>query len=270
MARTQRDARPATEREQKFVVGERGVAELLRAIAGRARPVLWDLDRPIAWARTTYLDTEDLRLFRSRADRVARRLRVREYASARSIGDPPVLTGACALELKESIGDLRAKVRFFGGPERIWRLARLGVCDGMDGDDPELRAIARHLGDADLAPRVTTLYRRVSFTAEDGCVRITIDHDLGYYRPPQGGAAGDPAEPPEPVGSCAAKILEVKTSTELPAWLRDALRGLKEAEGFSKFELATLASTLTTAAAVVPIRAAGRHALQSVADGRSR
>lgn len=257
------------EGEQKFVVSDREVAKLLGAISGRARPVVWDPDRPVAWARTTYLDTEDLLLFRSRADRVARRLRVREYASAEAIGDPPVLTGDCALELKESIGELRAKARFFDRPARIWRLAGCG-CSAIHTSDPALQAIARHLARGDLRPRVTTLYRRASLSAEGGAVRITIDHDLGYFRPPRGGAAGEPAEPPDQIGACAAKILEVKSSIEPPAWLRDALAGLTEAEGLSKFELATLACTLTTAAAVVPIRAAGRRSLETLANGRNR
>lgn len=196
---------PLGEREHKYVLTAREHARLLAAVRAHAEPIVYDAARPIAYARTTYLDTDDLRYLQSEGKGLSRRLRVREYAAARALDDAPELTGECYLEIKERAGTRRSKTRQPFDPELV----------------PER-----------VSPRLSTWYRRASFRAPG--VRITIDYATRFSHPvPVGAPLGEDrvfAHGP-PV------ILELKLAGEPPAWLLEAARGIPEATGFSKFSV---------------------------------
>ena len=121
-------------RERRFLVA-RGQAEVFMAtVAPQLVMEVYDRERPIAFARTTYLDTDDLELFRSCRTPINRRLRVREYAAAASIDEEPTLSGSTFLELKESVGPVRSKARFAAPTEVI---AEIVASRGRRPADPQ-------------------------------------------------------------------------------------------------------------------------------------
>ena len=97
--------------EQRFLLTRAQTVAFLRAVSTHTVPELHDRARPLSFTRTTYLDSVDLAYLRSCAGRVARRLRLREYAVASTLVEPPLLTGHCFLELKQSAGAVRSKLR---------------------------------------------------------------------------------------------------------------------------------------------------------------
>src|SRR3954464_4408492 len=93
--------REAFEIEQRFLLTRAQTVGFLRAVSTHTVPELHDRARPLSFTRTTYLDSVDLAYLRSCAGRVARRLRIREYAAASNLVERPLLTGHCFLELKQ-------------------------------------------------------------------------------------------------------------------------------------------------------------------------
>jgi hypothetical protein len=173
----------------------------------------------VAYSRTTYYDTPDLSYYRSCRGPVKRRLRVREYAAPSDADEPPVvLTDRCFLELKCSTGDARTKNRVAFAPA-------------------ELPSRLAAFTDAPLAPTVATWYRRRALVDGAGMLRLTLDDRLLLCRPrPIGSAFGELGDG-EILGRGPAFVLEYKCCGAPPAWLIDALEGLREATGFSKFQL---------------------------------
>ncbi len=228
-----------SERERKFLVPATLATVFLDAIAGSTRIEVHDPNRPVAYARTTYLDTPQLRYLRSSASGVAKRLRIREYASAPDRETPPILTGECFLELKESADSLRSKCRFSAPPEVIAALVQSGGELVLAGDDQQgaLGALVALLREDAPAPRMTTWYRRVSRSGEGGRVRITVDDGLCFARPRPVGMPGRLAAPAleDVVATVEGRVVEVKYRGEAPGWLVEALRLLPESLGFSKF-----------------------------------
>lgn len=243
------------EHERKFLVPATLATVFLDAVEGVTRVEIHDPSRPIAYARTTYLDTPSLGYLRSSASGVAKRLRIREYASAPDLETPPVLTGECFLELKESANSLRTKCRFAAPPEVIARLVQSGGEMFVSNDDPQsaLGALVAMLREDLPAPRMTTWYRRVSRSGEGGRVRVTVDDGLCFARPRTVGMPGRLAAPaPEDVvAQVEGRVVEVKYRGKAPAWLVEALRILPETLGFSKFRegmAALLGSSLSAEA----------------------
>lgn len=243
------------EHERKFLVPATLATVFLDAIASETRVEIHDPLRPVAFARTTYLDTSDLRYLRSSASGVAKRLRIREYASAPDLASAPVLTGECFLELKESADSLRSKIRFAAPPEMIAALVETGGEMVLSSDDPQgaLRALVTLLRQDSPAPRMTTWYRRVSRSGEGGRVRITVDDGLCFARPRAVGMPGRLAAPApqDVVAHVEGRVVEVKYRGEAPQWLVEALRLLPETLGFSKFRegMAALQSSSLSAEA---------------------
>jgi hypothetical protein len=189
----------AVEHERKYVV-DRALAEtFLTAVADRLELLIFDPSRPVAWTRTTYLDTPDLALLRG-----SRHVRLREYGGAPRTGGAPTFGGPAWLEVKEREGSIRRKQRFQA------EQADVDVLLAGDG----------------LEPQVTVLYQRTSFSAAEGDeVRVTVDQQITYRAP----RAGTPfAEGPD-------VIVEVKHRGETPAWLAAATARLTETPAFSKF-----------------------------------
>jgi hypothetical protein len=221
--------------EHKYAVRSLPLARFLRAVDGWVVPEVHDPARPIQYTRTTYLDTPDRAYLRSGATGLRVRLRIREYAAARTLAEAPVLTGLCFLELKESEGTRRTKVRW-PAPAALVRtlVATGGLLLGETGAPPEL---ALRLREDRPVPVATTWYRRRAFVNADG-VRITVDDAVSFSAPVPSGAPGLPAAPEDPVEALAGHILEVKHTGAPPPWLAAALTGLPAQTSASKFDLA--------------------------------
>jgi hypothetical protein len=238
------------EHEERFLLTRGQVGHLLEAIGRRATTETYDPARPISYTRTTYFDTDDFAYLRSCEGPLARRLRVREYALAASLAEPPAFSGAAFLELKQNAGTARSKVRLSASPELLCRLldparagdARLDALAPHSSRSP-LATLEREIRTPGMAPRLTTWYRRVCLSAEEGRVRITLDQNLTFYRPQPFGRAGEPSgpSPADAVAAGPARILEVKLWGEIPDWLAAAVDGLRPAPRFSKFRTGMMA-----------------------------
>jgi hypothetical protein len=249
-------SRWTSEVERKHVMTPSGVERFLDAVSRWIQLEIYDVARPVAYARTTYLDTDRLEYFRSGSGgSLHRRLRVREYASARDLADAPTLTGACFLELKENAGLLRHKVRFASTPGRIDEIVRSHELGESTG---ELGLLARRLRCDRPAPRLTTWYRRSSFADADGRVRITVDSGVELCEPVRPGPARSPAEPPTALGGLEGWIVELKHTGEPPEWLARAIATLSPARGLSKFALGMRALTTLPSCARRGLRIAAR------------
>lgn len=213
--------------ERRYIVSRERAETFLIDVAAHLAFCVHDPLRPVAYSRTTYFDTEDGAFLRSCGTGVARRLRLREYASAPDVLSPALLTGQRWIELKETRGRERTKFRApaANGAEP-WR------------DHPVLRRV---LPDAPLTPRVTTWYRRLGLEG-DG-VRVTLDEGLVYCLPEPAGRAGNPGEPHHAVEYGPSRVLEVKFAGEPPGWLVAAMEALPDEDttGFSKFWAASVA-----------------------------
>jgi hypothetical protein len=229
------DAAGAREREQKRLLTRAQAQQLLERITPLAELEIHDPALPVEATWTTYLDTDDLRFFASSRSILARRVRIREYTAAATPGSTLSFSGTCFLELKESAGGKRRKLRYRSdraGIERALRMLPRGECPDPDA---ALAEIARALAGAALAPRVCTRYRRLSLAAAPR-VRITLDEDVRFYRPP---APGEPpgGDPAALVGAVPGVVVEVKGRGAVPAWLSCALEPLDPLPDLSKFRL---------------------------------
>lgn len=227
------------ESELKFIV-DRGQAEaFFTAAAPHLTLDVYDRDRPVAYARTTYLDTDDLAYLGSCATPLATRVRVRQYLAAGDVDAVPVPSSGCWLELKHSTGQQRRKTRVALPPDaaaaileqravpQSWWAAALA-------HHPDLRPVLWQLAARQLAPRVTTFYRRASLRDADARVRVTFDEGILYCQP-----SGEPDQ--HCLGRGPGRLLEAKITGAPPAWLDHALAGLPEAPGWSKFQHAMAA-----------------------------
>jgi hypothetical protein len=238
----------AFEREQRFLLTRAQTVAFLRAVSTHTVPELHDRARPLSFTRTTYLDSIDLAYLRSCTGRVARRLRLREYAVASNLDEAPLLTGLCFLELKQSAGAVRSKIRLAAPARALERIvdgsfdAVLDLDDGVDEDG--LAALATLRAEVTArrpVPCLTTWYRRSCLSGENGRVRITLDQGLSFCEPHRLGAAGEDATPDEIVARGPARILELKLQGEPPPWLARATAGLAPAPAFSKFQMGMVA-----------------------------
>jgi hypothetical protein len=235
------------EHEERFLLTRKQVARFFSAITPRATLETYDRAKPVSYTRTTYLDTDDFAYFRSCEGPLARRLRVREYAMASTLEEPPVLSGIAFVELKQNAGTARSKVRLSADPDLLRRLldrnqprdAALATLEPLSA----LATIEREINTPSMAPRLTTWYRRACMTAEAGRVRITLDQNLTFYAPQTLGAVGEEVGPrvSDAIAAGPARILEIKLWGEMPGWLGEALSGLRPAPHFSKFRMGMMA-----------------------------
>lgn len=236
------------ENEQRYVLTRAQALAFYTAVGNRAALELYDRARPISYTRTTYLDSDDYAYFRSWDGPVARRLRIREYAVAASLDDTPLLSGICFLELKQSSGTARSKIRLSAPPPVVARIIASG--GRLDPNDPmltlieplaALKALGDELASGRMSPRLSTWYRRTCMTGEGGRVRITLDESLLFSRPQPIGQPGSPVEPNDVIATGPGRILEIKYWGETPDWLARAVDGLHPAPNFSKFHVGMLA-----------------------------
>jgi hypothetical protein len=233
------------EREWRFLLSRPQTIAFLHAVRATTVPELYDRARPLAFTRTTYLDTLDRRYLRSCASKVARRLRLREYALAANLTEVPLLSGICFLELKQSAGARRTKVRLEAHPRALESLlagvSNLALRNDSIESRAALAALRAEVEAHQPVPCLTTWYRRACLTADEGRVRITLDQDLCFCEPQRLGEQGEAATPNRIVARGPARILEVKYRGEAPAWLARATVGLPAAPHFSKFRAGMLA-----------------------------
>lgn len=236
--------------EQRYLLTEDQARRFLEAAQPHTTPDPWDPERPISYARTTYFDDESLSYFRSgegtaASGAVMKRLRVREYALARHVGEVPVYTDLCFLELKQHARDVRRKLRLQGSRRLIQALltgrGTLPPTEDepllADGSLVALSAIRRELNHQRLSARLATWYRRVCLRHHTGAVRITLDEELLFLWPGPLATAGEPASPGDKlIGRGPARVLEIKLKGDAPDWLQRATASLKPAEGFSKYQ----------------------------------
>ncbi len=242
------------ELEERYLVAPGEARVFLARAADHMSPDLFDAARPIAFARTTYFDTDDLDLFRSKR---RRRVRLREYAGAPGPEGIPSLTGVGAFELKESTGAERRKARFVGERSDLLRLLRRGPHRPID---PDLARAAAEVRSGRLRPRMTTFFRRRSYSG-DG-IRITLDDRLTFARPVRLGRAGEPAEPTDLIGRGPQLVLEIKLACPRPRWVDEAARGFLVMNRFSKFKGGMLALGRADEVELAPPRASMASWLQ--------
>ena len=237
-ARVQDEDRPAPtaeqDRERRFQPSREALASFLGAVQGWTSRHLYDPGLPVAYTRTTYLDTDGLDFLGTCHSGQAERLRLREYAGAAHLAEAPVLTGKRFLELKRNHGERRTKVRL-----PVTEAEARAVLDGqplpVDG------AASRLLRQASLTPVrpwVTAWYRRTTLATVSCDVRITLDEGLVFALPPDTSSDGALAVPTRLVGRAPpATVVEVKWKRDAPSWLEEALWGLSSHEtAASKFE----------------------------------
>ena len=114
------------EQERRYILGRAEAEGFIAAIAHHLMLDAHHRTFPVAYTRTTYLDSDDFAYLRSCDGPVGERLRIREYAAAPDFDSPPSSTGRCFLELKQSAGPVRAKRRFAAPAEVIWQMVRSG------------------------------------------------------------------------------------------------------------------------------------------------
>lgn len=229
--------RPKYEYEIKFAVPLAQAHEFLAATRGRILPQVYDESLPIAFSRTTYLDTPDRRYLRSSEELVSRRLRVREYAGAPATGAPVRLMNLCYLEYKESRAGQRRKARV-----RIAAQDAAGIVANpvrlLDGsqhlglaEQEAAQMLVHELEGSQLSTQLTTWYRRQSLRDTSGRVRVTLDTEIAFCHPIALDCwqSAAPALPPDRVaGHAPSCLLEVKCQGAQPAWLRRAMSSLGE------------------------------------------
>jgi hypothetical protein len=265
--------------EQRFLLTRSQVASFFASVAQRARLETYDEGRPISYTRTTYFDTDALDYFRSCAGEHACRLRVREYATASSLEDAPVLSTLAFLELKQNSGADREKLRVTAPPAVLRRLIQRRtlppLAEGGLALDGDLALLQRALGAETLAPRLTTWYRRTCVTAEEKRVRITFDENLSFCRPRPVSRLGTDIgievapRPNDVIAAGPPRVLEIKYCDELPDWLAAAVAGLRPAAHFSKFRVGMIAlsrketaralETASRERAAAPLALGARH-----------
>ncbi len=242
------------ELERRYLLDRAQTERFLAATAAHLCLAEHHHQYPVAYTRTTYLDTADAAYLRAcdrhsagRAE-VARRLRIREYAAGLDPDGPAYLTGIAFLELKENMGAMRKKRRFAAPPGILAELVRRrGMVDAgrVAQAAGALAAIQRRLERDRLHPCLMTWYRRWSFHAPGAPIRVTLDEGLAYCRPwslaelARSGAAsrrGALAAPADVVSYGPGRVLEIKLRGHPPAWLAAALAELPRTARFSKFQ----------------------------------
>jgi hypothetical protein len=216
--------------ERRFQPAREALETFLRAVGPFTESRMYAMGYPYAFTRTTYFDTQNLDLLASGKKGQAQRLRLREYAGAAELGQPPVLTGPRFLEVKETAQDRRMKVRFPVSAEEAEAL----LSGALLPEGSLAGGLLRRFTQAPVRPWVTAWYRRTSRASSDDRVRITLDEDLTFALPP---VPGNPAAPTRLLYHAPTSLLEVKWQGRSPLWLEQALWPLTPSETRgSKFE----------------------------------
>jgi hypothetical protein len=201
-------------KEHRFLVNE-AVARLALRTAGTYLPLDRE-DRPYQWSTTTYCDTYDFQVLRDEKLGHATQLRLREYHRTRP--SEVFTSDAIFFEMKDDAPDALMKERY--------RIPTRDVPAYLRGDrrvdvgrgDLARRVVA--LVERGVRPVVVTQYNRVAYSAPDGSVRVTADHNLMYLALPWEANTDDaiPCALGPVIGREPGVIIEVKWLDELPHW----------------------------------------------------
>lgn len=215
---------PSPQGETKFLLEAAAAERIWLRAAALMRPQVRDAARPFTYHRTTYFDTPDHAYYRG-AGPVARRVRVREYATASAPGAGLELMRPCFLELKQSAHGMRSKSR-------------------LEIDASEVGRHVAQMAGTGLFPCLTTWYQRTALTDATESIRMTLDSDIRYCPPQPIGASCCAA--PDAFAHADAVVLEIKAWGPLPPWLLGLIRQIEEACDFSKFRAGMQAAGVCT------------------------
>lgn len=248
-SQTSGDAMTAERYELNYVVPRGQHSELVRYF-----------DRALSAAppylvTTVYFDTPTRRLLsaaRSDAhDNV--KLRAREYVDLPSRQTSESGSACVWLELKRRNGTRTQKhrVRLAQSTLATWLRERVAPApEQYSGRETDARVLADYLASESeaLTPAYVASYRRRSWQADDGRLRLTLDEDLAFFAPsPELLQRPSPLSEQleQPSGREPFALLEVKyRARALPAWLAARLQLLGLAPSlYSKFVKAAAAVT---------------------------
>lgn len=231
MQRGARAEHVAVEYEIKFLVSLERARSFLEAVRDWLHVTIYDPALPVAFARTTYLDTPDWRYLRCSSGEVLRRLRIRQYAGAPDDGIPARLTGLCFLEFKESAANQRRKARLRMLPYDIAALLRdprAILAAHRDSDREAAEVLLREMAGVRLTPQLMTWYRRQSLADFGQRVRVTLDTEIAFCPPLAPAVMSEieahDCEPVRAVGRAPTCLLEIKYDRAPPSWLAAAVQ----------------------------------------------
>lgn len=262
------DARmTADRRELKYLLDASAARKVARALARRLPPHRFlpagatALPRALHYVTTIYFDTPGREVYRAaRAHDSNLKLRAKEYYDlhpdlAELATDPAELarfSPVLWLEVKRRDG-ARSRKRRFGIPKSdvpeffargavtAEMLALLLETHGEHVGEAltELHTLSRSFS-SPLRADTLVSYRRRAWQDPRGTLRVTLDSELAFFRPPPDLWSRKSAllreTLGEPVMRSAKHVLEVKTRGAIPTWLENVLvaEGLR-AEAHSKF-----------------------------------
>jgi hypothetical protein len=214
----------ARRNEHRFLVNE-SVARLALRTSGTYLGLDRD-DRPYQWSTTAYLDSYGWGVFRAAEAGKALQLRVREYHRTRP---SQIFAGETVyFEMKDDSASTSFKERYevptmslpayLRGEQKLPRDEN-GLVERADG------TIA-----GGVRPVVVTQYNRIAYSAPDGSMRITADHNLMYLAVPW--VANVPSSMPCRIGPVIARepgvVIEVKWFRDLPRWADELYSYIKD------------------------------------------
>lgn len=219
-----------------------------------------DPSGPAHYVTTLYFDSDTQAIARACELGEGMRLRAREYYDrlpADAIEREPLLW----LEVKTRTGTSTRKVRFAIPTEQVPVYLHEGMIDPEALQQPSWvgssQTVLHEIADlcmqasGPLRPDCVAQYRRRAWQDANETLRITVDTELAFYRPPQhpfaDGHSLSEALVDPPVARVRESLVEIKLRGEQPAWLRElivavgmrpAIEGLRS---FSKFLAASRA-----------------------------
>ena len=225
------------EHEYRMLLSSAEARHVVAAASAHLKLDVYDALQPVAFTRTTYFDTAAQELWGDEIGGASRRVRVRQYAASRLPESMPRFVGPAYLEYKQSVGTERRKLRYSSTPEKLRSLLNGGEIDANDltrlHKAPEIYQVAMRIRSGELAPVLSTWYRRVSLS--EGDLRLTIDENVAFCPPTRIGNVGEDAEPTKTANVISGRVVEIKLSGTMPRWLEDTITPLAGAESISKF-----------------------------------
>jgi hypothetical protein len=214
----------ARRNEHRFLVNE-SVARLALRTSGTYLGLDRD-DRPYQWSTTAYLDSYGWGVFRAAEAGKALQLRVREYHRTRP---SQIFSGETVyFEMKDDSASTSFKERYEVPTTSL--PAYLRGEQKLPRDDKGLVERADGTIAAGVRPVVVTQYNRIAYSAPDGSMRITADHNLMYLAVPW--VANVASSMPCRIGPVIARepgvVIEVKWFRELPRWADELYSYIKD------------------------------------------
>lgn len=211
-------------KEHRFLVNE-SVARLALRTAATYLPLDRD-DRPYQWSTTTYCDTYDWAVLKAEKSGHATQLRLREYHRTR----PSQIFAADSLflELKDDSPDAGLKERYIVPTVEVPSYLRgeRTIEGATNVLAPRMAALVK----VGVRPVVVTQYNRIAYSANDGSVRFTADHNLMYLAIPWESNSDDavPSRLGPVLGREPGVIIEVKWFDTLPHWADELYGYIRE------------------------------------------